>query len=226
MRRGASKAEALLTLGLLVAVGTAVAGWMPRSLPPAPKPTVLAVPELVIVTDSTGKRISDKAVEEVAGKLAVGTWTVQAIPAPGEVGWTRLLTVGPLPTPLPVPPQPIPPQPVPPPVVEGKRAVLIIRESAESTPEFARLITSLRTGPNAAYLTSKGHSLAVLDDDSKDESDQQAAIVKAWAPFYSDLTLPVLLIVDPVTRQLVHRESIPQAATADQLIARIKEHGG
>lgn len=238
MRRGMTKLETLGAVICIVAVGVACAAgasvWQANfmPIPPTPVPVVLAEPELVIVTDSTGKRINDKTIEEVAGKLAVGVWTVQAIPVPGEMGWTRTIQVtggvNPLP-PLPVPPiPPDPPKPVPPspPVVDGKRAVLIVRETADTTPEMSRLVVGLRTGASAAYLLSKGHTLAILDDDAVDENGQPAASVKAWEPFYKDLTLPALLIIDPATRTLVHREALGAAATADSVIATIKGKGG
>lgn len=244
MRRGATKLDVIVWCVLSCIIGGA-ATWIVEPIfrpadivpPPIPAPAVYAEPELVIVTDASGKRVTDSAVETAASKLAVGTWNVLAIPKPGEVGWSRSIVVsevGPQPvpptpippTPVPPVPVPVPPQPVPPPVVEGKRAVLIIRESADDKPELARLITGLRIGTNAAYLTSKGHTLAILDDDAKDESGQPSPIVAAWRPFFADLTLPALLIVDPASKQLVHREAIGPAATADSIVATLKAKGG
>ena len=79
--------------------------------PPVPVPGV--EPALVIVTDRDGKRITDAAVEAVAGKLAVGVWTVVAIPQPGDKGWRRAITVADWDQPIPVPPAPVPPAPTP-----------------------------------------------------------------------------------------------------------------
>lgn len=231
------RTEALIIVVLLVTVpqaGYQLYRWAYPADPPAP--VVTADPEMVIVI-SDGKRVPDEAIEKAAAKLTVGSYTVQAIPRPGEAGWTRFVVVsdspGPvIPTPpqpvppLPVPPQPQPPQPTPPPAVEGKRAMLIVRESGDDTPAFARLVNALRNGPSADYLKSKGHSFDMLDAQAQDENDQPSPIVKAWEPFYRDLTLPVLLIVDPATRQLVHREALGPAATADSVIATLKGHGG
>lgn len=217
-----TKAEAILGSLLAVAVGAAIVGWVPRADGP-PTPVVYAEPELVIVTID-GKRVTDAAIEAAAAKLTVGTYTVQAIPKPGETGWTRFVAVSeqPVPSPpVPVPPRPDPPTPDPlPPVVAGKRAVLIVRESSASTPEFSRLVNGLRVGQHAGYLDSKGHTLSILDVDTPD------AAVTAWRPFFADLPLPAMLIIDPAAKQLVYREALPQTATAEGVIARVKEHGG
>ncbi|GIV49777.1 MAG: hypothetical protein KatS3mg038_0298 [Candidatus Kapaibacterium sp.] len=68
--------------------------------------------------------------------------------------------------PVPVPPQPNPPQPpVPPQPVAGPRWIAIIHESAQATPEWARLVVELRKEDSEAarYLAAKGHALQILD---------------------------------------------------------------
>lgn len=132
--------------------------------------------------------------------------------------------------PTPVPPTPVPPDPTPPtpptPVVEGKRALLIIRESADSTPAVARMITNLRNPPNSDYLKSKGHTLAVLDDDSVDADGKPSAIVEAWRPQFAGMTLPVLFVIDPNGNKLVAKQSISATATADEVMKILKANGG
>lgn len=208
---------------------------------PAPQPPPAAIPELVIVTDADGKRITDKAIEEVAGKLAVGSWFVKAIPKPGEIGWTRAISVAAVDQPIPVPPAPVPPgppgptppipppvppEPTPPPVVSGKRSLLIVHESADDAPWFSRIVNGIQGGPQAAYMKEKGHTLSLLQTDDKNEHGQSPKAVEAWRPFYADLKSPVLLIIDPATKTLLHREALTPTATADSIVATVKGKGG
>lgn len=126
------------------------------------------------------------------------------------------------PTPTPVPPVPVPPDPTP----AGSRSVYIIRETADTTAQLARLITSLRAGPSADYLRTNGHSLIVLDDDAVGSDGKPSAIVEAWRPHFKDLQLPVLIIIDPKTRAIIHKSSLPANATDATVLATLKAHGG
>lgn len=196
-------------------------------VPPAPEPQ--SEPAMVIVTDAAGKRISDEAIEAVAAKLAVGQWRVQAIPKPGDVGWLRAITVAVVDQPIPVPPAPVPPvppgpkppEPGPTPVVSGKRELMIVRETADTTPDFARTITALQ-GKGAAYdyLRSKGHRIAILDDQSP------ASVRQAWRPHFDGMTLPALVILDAETRNLLYKGPLSPTASADSIIVKLKEYGG
>lgn len=197
-------------------------------VPPAP-PEPQSEPAMVIVTDAAGRRIADEAIEKVAAKLAVGQWRVQAIPKAGEVGWLRWLVVsedGVIPTPPvpPIPPVPVPPDP--PPVVSGKRALLIVHETADTTTPISGLLVKLRTGPSFDYLKTKGHTLSILDDDSVNEHGQPSKLVEAWRPHFAGMTLPVLFIIDAQTNQLLRKETIAPTATADNIIERVRETGG
>jgi hypothetical protein len=130
-----------------------------------------------------------------------------------------------------VPPVPVPPTPVPPPVPPdptpaGSRSVILIRETAETTAQLARLITSLRQGPSAEYLKSKKHSLTVLDDDAVGSDGKPYAVVEAWRPHFAGMTLPVLIIVDPATQTLLRKVSLPGDATDDTVIQMLKAYGG
>jgi hypothetical protein len=130
------------------------------------------------------------------------------------------------PAPVPPGPTPVPPGPTPPPVTVGKRTLLIVSESASSTPATGRLITGLRNAPHATYITSKGHKLAVLDDDDVDENGQPTPVLATWRPHLVGMTLPVLFVVDQPTGALVHKESLPATATADTVMATLRAHGG
>lgn len=127
----------------------------------------------------------------------------------------------------PVPPGPGPgPGPQPPlPVVEGKRAVLIIRETADSTPAIGRAVTALRNPPHSEYLKSKGHTLSILDDDSVGPDGKPAPAVEAWRPQFAGMTLPVVFIIDQATNTLVHKESMADL-TADKVMDLLKKNGG
>lgn len=163
-----------------------------------------------------------------------GMFRIVAVACKGEklsdFGSTLVIVgQGPGPTPIPGPgPTPEPPGPTPPiptpPVVVGPRAVLIVHEVADKTPDFARLITALRAGPQAEYLKTKGHTLRILDDDSLDQDGKPA--LEAWRPYFSSLTLPVLLVIDPTAKVVLHKESIAPSATAESVVQKVKEHGG
>ena len=133
--------------------------------------------------------------------------------------------------PIPIPPKPIPPKPPDPePVPNGKRAILVIRETEDSTPEISRLITSLQGGaPNspAMYIREKGHTLSFLDDDSVTEDGKSSPYVTAWRPFYQDLQLPAILIIEPQTGaagKVLYRGQLPK--TAVEVIDLLKRYGG
>lgn len=111
-------------------------------------------------------------------------------------------------------PQP-PPGPTPDPVVTGKRALVIVRESADQSPELGRLITSLRAGTESKYLLEKGHTLDVMDDD---ELDAQ------WKAAIGDAKLPVILYVDQATNKVLHSEAPP--AKASTVIETLRANGG
>jgi hypothetical protein len=91
---------------------------------------------------------------------------------------------------------------------------------------MARAITALRNPPHSDYLRSKGHTLNVLDDDAVDADGKPSAIVEAWRPFFKDLTLPVVFIVDQNGNKLVAKQSVPATTTADGYMAILKANGG
>lgn len=112
--------------------------------------------------------------------------------------------------------------PMPPPGPPGQRTVVIIRETADSTPELARMIVSLRAGTQAKYLADKGHPLLILDDDAVDQAGKPAAIVEKLRPHFKDIKLPALLILDG--ERVVNNEPLPP--TADAVIEAVKKAGG
>lgn len=101
---------------------------------------------------------------------------------------------------------------------EGKRQAIIVRESETDTPEFGILANNLRNGVNAKYLSDKGHTLTIHDDDDVDASGQPVAILAANKP-YSGVEL---LIFD--SGKLLSRAACP--ATASGVIEAIKRSGG
>lgn len=84
--------------------------------------------------------------------------------------------------------------PTPPvPVVSGKRTIVILRETATSTPAMARLITAMRDSAESRDWKTKGHTVYVIDKDS--------AIAKGWLEL-SGGKLPALLILDDAGKLL------------------------
>jgi hypothetical protein len=99
------------------------------------------------------------------------------------------------------------------PAVDGPLRVVIVRESLDDTPAMARLITALRNGPAAEYLTTKGHALDVLDDD-------HPSVVADWT---EGVQLPAVAVLDGKTQQVLYREPLP--ATADELVKWLQGKG-
>lgn len=127
----------------------------------------------------------------------------------------------------PTPPGPTPPTPPPtptPPVVEGKRTVVIVHESADQTPAQSRLFNTLRNGTAASYIVSKGHTLLILDDDSVDQLNRPYKIVTDLVTLGDPL--PLVGILDSNTGALLHHRPLTPAANAEGILAVLKEHGG
>jgi hypothetical protein len=215
-------------LGVLIFAAILAGNWLtapvvpPAPQPPAPVVVPAAAPESWIVLDAQGVRVTDPAIEKVAGSLKAGRWTAQGIPKPGERGVTLSITIddGVKPPVPPTPEPPKPPEPVPPPVVEGPRSVLIIRESAADSPEFARLLVGIRNGEAAGYLKARGHKLYILDDDAID------AVTDKWRPHYAGLSLPAVFIISD-KGELVHKQAIDGKASDPNVVLDIlKAHGG
>ena len=100
-------------------------------------------------------------------------------------------------------------------VTPGTRAVVILHESADQTPEFGALIVELRRkgGTAQSYLAGKGHSLYILDDD----------LPNKWQ--LAPRQVPALFILDD-TENVLFEQAIPATYTADQVIERLRENGG
>lgn len=155
---------------------------------------------------------------KVAGEFRVGFITV------GEKQFSSLVLVaGGVAPPDPKPPDPKPPDPKPP--EPGVRHVLLIRETAESTPAMRQLIVALRTGAHAEYLKSKNHTFTVWDDDAVGPDGKPHAALQMWKPHYQGLKLPVLLILDSAGNAYRAAEVLP-TATADDVIEAVKKAGG
>jgi hypothetical protein len=137
--------------------------------------------------------------------------------------WHRELTVGP--KVIPPEPGPDPPKPVPPgPVVEGTREIVIIRETADTTSDQARMLVMLRVGIAAEYLSAKGHKLAILDDDAVDETGQPSRYVGEWLKIVQGIPLPAMAIVDKATQTVLDKRPLP--ATPDEFLEAVRKAGG
>lgn len=126
-------------------------------------------------------------------------------------------TPGPGPAPEPTPP-PDPPEPEP--VPSGKRWVLLVHESSENSPGFSQAVTLLRQPPHGPWMVSNGHSLSILDKDATDEHGKSA--FATWQPHFADLALPAVLVLDKGTGKVVHKESLAEGFTAEDVIALLK----
>jgi hypothetical protein len=106
------------------------------------------------------------------------------------------------------------------------RTLLLLRETADVTPAQARLVTALRTGVAGEYFASKGHALYVLDDDTVGPDGKPLPQVEAWKQHVAGMQEPVLVIYDAATKQILDKWSVPEGATAAQVLERVKARGG
>ena len=101
----------------------------------------------------------------------------------------------------------------------GPRQLLVVRETADTTPEFGRYLTELRAGETAKYLKEKKHTLEILDQNGKDENGQPAAELVKYQPF----SPPELFIIAPPDKLLSRQKLPPNPA---ELLAAVKANGG
>jgi hypothetical protein len=136
----------------------------------------------------------------------------------------HVVTVGPTP-PLPPSPGPTPsPTPPGPPAVEGARHVLIVYETADVTPAFARLLNGLRSGTHSKYLADRKHVLSLVDDDALNADGSKAALLSKYA---ESVRFPRSLIVtDAATGAVIAIGELTDASTAAGVIEFLQQNGG
>lgn len=79
--------------------------------------------------------------------------------------------------------------PTPPPTpIDGKRNVIILHETADTKPAFAKFLVDIRTSPK------ENHSLFIFDKDTKDPRGQTPDWLKGWLA--KTTTFPVIFISD------------------------------
>jgi hypothetical protein len=146
---------------------------------------------------------------------------------------SKRITVGevvppsPNPTP-PGPPNPPPQPPTPPPITKGPRLIVLVREASQVTPAQARTELDLRSGPVAASLKAKGHTLLILSDDrgippalTDDQKFSVQLAIQSGKPRIV-ICVPGKSGVDSV---LLNQE-YTAATTAAQFLSLIEAHGG
>lgn len=131
------------------------------------------------------------------------------------------IPITPLPDPI-NPPDPI----VVVPVTTDQRIALILHETHEQTPEFARLKIDLQSGEAASYLLAHHHSAFVLDIDSKDENKQPLPVIARLKPTIGTKSLPVLIVAAKgqagKLETVLYCESLKAGATAADVVAVVK----
>lgn len=95
--------------------------------------------------------------------------------------------------------------------IEGPVRTVILHESGTPTTEFSDLAAILQSPEKKPYFHSEGRTLDIWDKDIKDEN----GLPRIPPADYEGLTPPVILLYDK--RTLVHKESLPRSATADDV---------
>ena len=105
----------------------------------------------------------------------------------------------------------------------GKREVLIIYESADSTPEFLRASRVARR-----YCLAKKHAYLCLDQDTKGPDGTRAAVVREGLEVLAaeGIALPAVIVRADGPGGKVYETAYPLPKTEDAMIALIKELGG
>lgn len=111
---------------------------------------------------------------------------------------------------------PKPPDPPVPDVKPGKRQLVVIRESSVIDTATANILTSLRVGENAKWLTSRGHTLTYFDPD-----DLPANLKTQLGQLPS---LPAFFVIDPATKAVVSAQTLP--LDIEQVKALVVKGGG
>jgi len=121
--------------------------------------------------------------------------------------------------------------PGPPPAPKsGKLVAVIVRESLDQSTAFASLLFNLRDGSAAKWLSDKGHSLIVLDDDDTDASGAKHPILVKIAPDLQNKPLPALVICEQPTPGTMGKtlgvEQLSDTTTADNVVEMLTRRGG
>lgn len=114
-------------------------------------------------------------------------------------------------------PKPDPPKPDPKPVVEGKRWLLIIEETADATPSRGKLLTDAVLFDR---IKEKGHVFRVADVDVKDANGNVPADLKPYIERSTGKKLPRLFIVAPDGTVLTDEPCPTGAAEVVELLRR------
>lgn len=124
------------------------------------------------------------------------------------------------------PPEPEPqPEPVPPPqpVPVGKLTAVVLHESEDDSPAFARMAIALRSGSAATWLKDNGHKLLILDDDSVDAEGQPIKLVATLKQL--GVQMPALFVLDGKD-QVVLKQTLADSTTADNVVEYLRRIGG
>ena len=108
----------------------------------------------------------------------------------------------------------------------GPRIVLLVRETSEVTPQLANAETLLRDGPAADYLASKKHRLLILSDDMPLPDKAPASVVAGFAKAKASMPSVAVCVASDSEKGVMGVEKIQPTATADDILAVVKKHGG
>lgn len=109
-------------------------------------------------------------------------------------------------------------------VGSGPRDVLLVYESADNSPAFARLVLDLRDGAAAKYLAEKKHALTIIDRDTPDPNGDRAKVLAKWQAELAET--PVVLVIDKASGKLAGKSGFDRNGTSDAVLDIVKRYGG
>lgn len=160
---------------------------------------------------------------------------------PASSGTCVLEVAGPNPQPEPDPK----PQPKPDPVLKGKRVILGVYETSNTTPGLSAFLVRLRDDPEVLkYLKANSHQLMLLDKNTRNELNQPSPLLKRYleqaeAQFPRSTALDHLLIISnpqiTTGSTVVHAGELPVPTSPrpedvqeaiDKFLELLKQAGG
>lgn len=131
-------------------------------------------------------------------------------------------------TPIPPPNPDPPPGPTPPPVTQGKRIIVIVRETETDNDRTNSLMIRLRQGKVEEYLDQKGHLLDVLDQHLISDRWKQALSSKKDSKGNTvAVKLPAMIIADAQSFAVLSVETIdPAHMSPEVFLDYLKSFGG
>lgn len=107
-------------------------------------------------------------------------------------------------------------------LADGPRHVVILHETEHNSVPFGVMVNNLRTGQNKAYLDLKEHRLDIVDD--LDDGSPPPPLIAQLEQ--KGIPEPAVYVLDGDDDPVLYAAPLPPAASAADVMAILKSHGG